>query len=335
MATSKAGLDPKVISSADSNTVWQTFRNLYLNYRNDMVINYINANAGGTSATVLANLQKEKKQLVFTNIKDTGNLNGFGPVWYKAVNGNTTNITDSANVYVSNNNLNTDKCELQRPFWAAKLLQCEQLINYLNRQTHTDSVTVNSIINTILDSMVMVCHASVNSLQPYGASTVNPNFIGNPRSFEDIVNHVFALPAYNIPSNIPDSNYFCNPFTIDAPKAYGQNIPLFANISKQVDSCNCLQYDSLLVYAAEANYINYATPTLKGFNQYLLATYQDTISTVLWNGLQNCSLLFTDTCFRSRMGSTSDSRTAWPGLPDTCIVYSPIILPSYTIIPAF
>src|SRR5207245_6369442 len=111
------------------------------------------------------------------------------------------------------------------PFWQSRLMQCEQLQQFLLNQTHSDSVKVNTIIGLILDSMVMVCHNSINSNNPSGATNVNPALLPvNPPNFDSIVNHVFALIFI---ATLPGNNYFCNPYTIDYPKPFNSNPPLY------------------------------------------------------------------------------------------------------------
>ncbi len=57
-----------------------------------------------------------------------------------------------------------------------------------------------------------------------------------------------------------------------------------------MDSCACSQFAKISSAATQAGY----TPSnLASLNQYLLATYQDTLTTVLFNGLQHCSVIGT------------------------------------------
>lgn len=338
--TTRTGMDSRITNSSDQDKVWQRFISTYLSYRNEMLVKYINSQSNVLSASSMSALQIEGKQLVFATAQDIATQNGAGGYWSIAASGDTTHLTDSVNAYITRNNLGGDKCIAQRPVWATMLTQCEQLMNLLNKKTVNDSATVNAIINTILDSMVMVCHQSQTSLQPYGASTVNPSFTGKPKSFEEIIDVVFSQNG--IVTNVADSNYFCNPFTITNPKPYGTNTPLFVNYSNQIDSCGCSRFAQLKQEAAGLGAYN--TTTLAGMNQFLSANYQDTLSLTVWQGLQSCSSMFSDTCNLTTLNTREQHELAGPSnygdvtMPDTsssCIVYTPITLGSYVAIPAF
>jgi RHS repeat-associated protein len=343
MGTTATGLDSRITSTADKDKVWQTFKATYLSYRNEMLVNYINANNTGLGATAMSNLQTEGKQLVFTNAQGVANQNGAGSWWSIAANASqpsdTVGLGNAVNAYVNANNLNGDKCIAQRPIWADMLTRCEQLTTLLNKNTHSDSVTVNNIINQILDGMVQVCHQSQTAFQPYGASTVNPNYTGTPQSFEQVINQVFT--SNSIVSNIADSNYFCNPFSVEAPKPFGKNAPLFTNYTNHIDSCGCSRFATLKQEATQAG--GYNVSSMTSMNQFLRANYNDTLSLTVWQGLQQCSSLYRDTCSLTTMVIREEPMRAGPSYterldnsnPNPCTVYTPIPLTDFVAMPAF
>lgn len=287
LKTSKDGLDPSVTSDADKNAVWDRFKTVYLSYRNEMVLRYINANAPNALSQVdMDTLIAEGKQLAFASAQDIANQNGW--TWWADVTNKDTTITTGVNAYTASNSL--DNCAGQKPFWKARLMQCEQIKTLLANNNVTDSNTVNTIINTILDSLVMVCHNSITPSQPYGASTVNPSYGGAPRSFEEVINNVFN--AYGI-HTLPGDNYFCNPFTVDYPKPYGSNPPLAVNYTNTLDTCACSRFASLKMEAAS---LGYDTLSYTSMNGFFTDNYNDTLTSVLWDGLQQCSSIYRDTC---------------------------------------
>ena len=124
--------------------------------------------------------------------------------------------------------------------------------NDFNTALHGDTVKVNGIINKILDSMVMVCHLSIDGSDPQGASNVNPaNLPASPSTFEGIINHVFADSGI---ATLPGNHYFCNPYTVDYPKPYGKNPPLLVTGRGSVDTCNCRQFAMLKTAAHTAGF---------------------------------------------------------------------------------
>jgi len=349
LATSKTGLDAQITATADKNKVWQGFKGTYLSYRNDMLVKYINAQSGVLTAGSMASLQADGKQMAFTTSQDMANQAGAGNWWSVAVTAtvaDTARLHDSANAYGSRNQLNGDQCTAQRPVWAAMLMKCEQLTAFLNANQHADSVKVNTIINSILDGMVSVCHNSQSTLQPYGASTINPATGATPASFEAVVNQVFH--ENGIDTSNTHNNYFCNPFSVEAPKPYGKNAPLFVNYTRTVDSCNCSRFATLKLEAAG---LGFSTQSQASMNQFLLANYHDTLTLPLWQALQNCSLIYTDTCNHSTLlrnrafpNSLASSQkitsiTIIPRLEfseaNTCLLYTPITLSSPVAMPAF
>jgi RHS repeat-associated protein len=291
----KDGIDPSITVTTDQDKAWQGFVALYSTYRNAMVLNYINAHATNPLApSVQTVLEADGKQIRFATINDIVNENNwtFLP---PLLNSNPTNVTANtiatatadANAYVTNNNLNVDACVAQRPYWQSRLMQCEQLISMINAG-HQDQV--DAIINQILDGMESVCHNSVTTAQPNGASTVNPSYTGTPQSFEDVINQVFAANGI---ATVPGDNYFCNPYSVDEPTPFGTNPPAATTYSNTIDECGCTQFAAL---KTEATSLGYDPTSFTSMNQFLQANYNDVLTQVLWNGLQQCTSAYQYTC---------------------------------------
>ncbi|MBN9384681.1 MAG: hypothetical protein J0H74_28260 [Chitinophagaceae bacterium] len=323
---SRIGIDASAVTDDQKDACWRAFRNTYLAYRNDMVVNYINTQkAGDLSASQMDQLiTAENRTLHFVTSKDNAKQNGW-TWWDDATNQShvdTAALAAEARAYAAPYVL--DQCAGQRPFWKARLLQCEQLQQYLLNQTHNDSVKVTNIINVILDSMVMVCRNSIDGNNPAGASNVNPAVLPvHPNNFEDIINKVFADSSI---ATLPGNNYFCNPYSVDLPKPYNSNPALFLKRSAYVDTCNCSQF-ALIKSGAKA--AGYDTTSISSMNTYLLANYGDTLSTPLWQGLNMCAgySFKRDTCIR--IGGKIDFR-------DTCFSFRRQIgLGAAVVIPSF
>ncbi|MBS1512422.1 MAG: hypothetical protein JST86_16370, partial [Bacteroidetes bacterium] len=287
IATAAGGLDPAITSTGDKDKVWNYFKSIYLNVRNEMVLRYLTQHApGALSQADMDELTKhEGKQLVFAGAGDIANQYGWS--WWQGIT--NPHLTDTTGMAHYIDSVQINNCDGQRPFWRARLLQCDSLQHLLLNETSADSLKVDTIINKILDSMVMICHNSITSLQPYGASNVNPSYVGNPRTFESVINNVFN--QYGIDTS--HHFYFCNPYTIDFPKPFGSNPPVATNYVNKLDSCNCSRFSSILTDAASLGYNPF---NIRSINQYLNLNYNDTLTQVMWDGLQKCRYSYLDTC---------------------------------------
>jgi YD repeat-containing protein len=335
LGTTKTGLAPQITSNADKNKVWQRFKGLYLSYRNEMLISYIHGQPNVLNNAGMIALQNDGKQLRFAKAREIANqTSGAGAWWDAAANATTTTLPTLpglTNTWLNNNNLNVDNCQGQRPFWKSRLLQCEQLTTLINSNSIADVAMANNIISDILDGLVLVCQNSKTTSQPYGASTVNPGYTGTPQSFEAVINNVFT--QYGIVTNASNINYFCNPFTIDAPKPFGKGPALFTNYSSQIDDCNCERFSALKEEAAVAGY---NALDFNSMNTFLDANYHETLSLPLWTGLQNCAGLFIDTCAAGTAPAPANGlQPSYPGPPNPCLAYRPLYLTDVVAIPAF
>ena len=329
---SKTGIDPSAVTAAQKNAVWQAFRSTYLGYRNDMVVNYINYEENSSlSSTAMAELQLEGKQLRF--VTDSGAAVQNGATWWNTAT-NTTSVDSVGLINLTNtfiaNNYSVDQCTAERVFWQGRLEECEALQQYLLNQDHGDSVLVNTIVDAILDSMVMVCHLSINASNPAGATNVNPVYLPVvPANFENIINHVFYQYGIDTITNF----YFCNPYTIDYPKPFNSNPPLLVTYKASVDTCNCQQYAGLKSAASAAGF---DTTSRTSMNSYLLANYNDTLSLPLWQGLQQCNSINwnTDTVCYLEQTLRNGKNGVDTIYVDSCVI-KPIPLGALSEIPAF
>ncbi len=286
-SNSKTQLDPSITTDSLKNFVWEQFRSMYLSYRNELVLNYIDNNAiNALSALDKSALIANGKQIVFANQQNLAVQSGLsGTIWTNItqVPPDTTGLTAAGGAATPAIN----KCEAQRPAWKARLKQCEQFKTILSNATNADTVRVNNIINKICDGLVLVCNNSITTWQPFGASNVNPTYTGSPQNFEEVINKVLADSGIVI---APGTSYFCNPYTIDYPKPYGLNPTLYPNYTNTIDSCGCERFAALKREAGADS------ATLLRMNNFLRVNYKDTLSTVLWAGFQNCNAAFRDSC---------------------------------------
>lgn len=279
-------MEPSITVDSLKDKVWEQFRSMYLSYRNELVLKYIDAHASSPLPAVEKDsLISQGKMMNFATQADVAAQNGQHTVWVNINHDpvDTTGMGGAGNGM----GINTDKCEAQRPIWRSRLKQCEQLMALLNNENPSDSITVNNIINTILDGMVSVCHNSLTAQQIYGASNVNPAYSGTPQNFEQVINQVFTANGIH---TLPGNNYFCNPYTIDYPKPYGKNIAVFTNYSNTIDSCGCTRFAALKLEAGTDS------ATFTSMNHFLLVNYNDTLTLPLWTGLQQCNNAWRDTC---------------------------------------
>ena len=265
------------LTSTQQDDVWEKFKSVYLSYRNEMVLKYINNHESAILPTAtMTELKNEGKRLIFATAQDLADQNGWE--WWSTLNSANP---DTAGISVlTGPAMPVNTCAAQRYMWKAKLLQCDELSQLLENQTSADSTRFNSIINSILDGMESVCNNSKSSQQPYGSSNVPPTYSGTPQNFEQVINSVFeANNIYTLPGN----HYYCNPFTIDYPKPYGLNPPVATNYSNIIDSCNCLRFAELKLEAG-ADSSSFAS-----MNNFLILNYHDSLSMKLWEGLQYCT----------------------------------------------
>ena len=136
----------------NKDTVWEQFKSIYLSYRNEMLMGYINSRTGinpqtGTAYLTRAEMDsliRQGKQLVFAKNQDAATQNGY--TWWAQAN--AANVDTAALRIAAANNVSqvtsTDKCAAQKPLWKAKLLQCEQFQKLLNKTTAADSLRVNT-----------------------------------------------------------------------------------------------------------------------------------------------------------------------------------------------
>ena len=322
----KTGIDSRATTTAQKDAVWQAFRSLYLGYRYDMVMGWINTHESGVlSGTAMTELQNEGKILHFAR-SDQQAIQDSIPWWstVTSLSGpDSATRQDSVNAWLSRNGWPRDPCAGQRLFWQAQLMQCNVLQQLLADSNSTDSATVNSVIGDILDSLVMVCRLSVDGNNPQGATNVNPvNLPTNPATFEAVIDSVFNHHGIK---TLPGNNWFCNPYSISYPKPYNANPPLVTTNKSSVDSCNCSQFSGLMSLASSAG-VN--TSSLSAVNAWLKTNYNDTLSTVLWTGLQRCSTFEFDSSYNCAFSGEKGR--------DTCdVLHHDILLSAITTVPVF
>lgn len=260
------------LTTAQQNQVWNAFQGLYMNVRDSLVNAYISIKSPNADANTLAGLGYILR--FPTNIIETIEQYQWTGLPTSVGGAPTANLTDS--IFY----MDTSRCGSYVSSWSAVLSQCPALLG------RADSA---AIIQQITGGMETVCEKGQNTANPWGASSVAPTTPqdGTPRSFSDVINAVFTAHGVAI-------GQFCNPFVISFPKAYGQNPVITPEVMTQVDSCACNQFAAIKSAATAAGF---NPASLTSLNQYLNATYHDTLTQAVFTGLQSCSLLGTQSCY--------------------------------------
>jgi RHS repeat-associated protein len=273
---------------------WTMYRGFYTGTRADMVNQWICRHADTTDnyhANIRVNdtlvTQGYKLYFPFNNVQEASQ-NGWTS-WYPNNSGiyPTVNLKDSLKVY-------SNHCDGYITTWRKTLLQCPALASRFG----SDTATLNRIVALITARMDSVCKYGTDGANPFGSSNVAPAYSGNTwTSFEQVI--TTELDSLGIAKD-----QFCNPYVIEYPKPYGKNPVISKQYVSGVDTCTCSRFAQLQneIIAGGGH-----TNNLDSINRYLRAHYQDTISTVLYQGLSQCSgLPYTPYFYNCHIG------------PDTC-----------------
>ena len=265
-----------VVTTADKDEMWKTFRNLYAAARDNQVNDFIATTVPlADDNTLIA----QKYQLRFG--KDNQTAQQFNWTWYPPSPGSLPPGVPPTGLPPSGTGTYTSRCQSYIDQWKTSLLQCTVLANLA-------PAVRDQILTEITNGMVTVCINGSDAANPYGSSTVNPSYVGTPRSFEEVINQVYAAHGIN-----PPKDYYCNPYVIEFPKPYGKNSNFIKDITTQVDSCACARFS---VIASQASGAGYNPSVLSSINQYLLLNYQDTLTPVLHQALLNCGSYYQWVC---------------------------------------
>ncbi len=260
-----------VSSTADLNQLWQNFRTLYAAARDNQLNTFIVAQQPlADDATLIA----QGFQLRFGTTNQTAQQNGW--TWFPATVGGAPTLPSG---FPANSTAQTysDRCSSYIEQWKRSLLQCGTLANM------TNTTLRDQILDEITTAMQLVCVKGSDASNPYGSSTVKPSTPadGSPRSFEEVINQVFATHNIN-----PPKDYYCNPYVIEFPKPYGKNPVFTKEYTTVVDSCACAGFNTIKTQALAASY----NPNdLSSINDYLQLNNLDTLTSVLHAALLNCS----------------------------------------------
>lgn len=256
------------VTSDQADQIWEVFKGLYGTVRDSMVNDFI---------------------LTSVPLADTGDLVRQGYILRFAAstsqqvtqyqwNGFPTQAGTAPAVPVSSGVATdrTSRCSSYIDHWKQSLLQCPTLAAMSNK---------DQVLSDITAAMEAVCEKGQDESNPYGASNIAPNapHSGADTSFEQAITRIFGIYHINI-------DQLCNPFVIDYPKPYSKGPVFTKEVMGTVDSCACKQFAAISQAAAQAGY----TPSnLSSLNQYLNLKYQDTLTPVLFAGMQHCSVLGT------------------------------------------
>ncbi|HEU4608270.1 MAG TPA: hypothetical protein VFS31_09185, partial [Chitinophagaceae bacterium] len=178
--------------------------------------------------------------------------------------------------------LYSSPCESYINAWRLALLDCPGLETKVQ-----DSTGREALIATITARMVTICQLGTDGANPYGASTVAPAYSNAAwTSFEQLVDHV--LDSLHISPGL-----YCHPYGIEWPKPYSKNPRVTQQQIGVLDTCTCNQWSKLKteITAAGGNIFS-----ISSVNQYLWNKYGDTLTAVLFNGLQQCGQPYLYNC---------------------------------------
>ncbi len=252
--------------------VWTAFKGLYEVARESMVIDYIKTSKPLADAQYLID---QGYMLRFANTQEIITQNKWDEMGFPTTAGDPPTVSLEGAV----NAAHESRCSSYIESWKQALLKCPTL---------AASPDKDLILSQITAGMAAVCKKGIDDANPYGSSSVKPSTPqdGSPRSFEEVVNSVFA--AHNI-----SKDQYCNPFVIEFPKPYGAGPVFTKEVITGVDSCTCTQFSKVKQAATTAGY----TPSsLSSLNLYLASIHQDALTQTLFDGLQKCNLLGTSTC---------------------------------------
>jgi RHS repeat-associated protein len=275
------------LTAQQNNEIWLAFQGLYLSARMKQMQKYIALQrplSGG--ATEEQQLVNEDYRIWFPSspqqLAQSSNI-----TWWPTTGGPTTSVPGGVTTTPPTA---SSTCESNIARWKVQLQQCSTLQNHPSRDL---------IVNTIVNRMVTVCANSLNAANPYGASNIPVGIATSvtDRSFEQIIGEVYAQYGWAtlVNGKYVFSNEFCNPFVIEWPKPYGKGPKITENPKVSlIEKCNCEQYEKI---KQEATLANVNVNNLTAFNAYLLQEHGETLTEVMYNGLNNgCSKITGPAC---------------------------------------
>jgi RHS repeat-associated protein len=283
------------LNASIQSQAWNMFKGFYSQVRGEMVTRYINVRPGTIDTTDNRTLINEGFRIYFPYSYIQSAQNNGWTTWYPGANGGTSsnvNLSDSVKLYSSH-------CDSYINSWRLALLDCPAL-------AAKDQTTREAILNSITSKMMVICKNGTDGANPYGSSTVAPAFSGSTfTSFEQAIKYV--LDSAGIARD-----QYCHPYSIEWPKPYGKNPTITKQYVGVLDTCTCTQWNKL---QAEINAAEYNSSSLTSVNQYLLNKYQDTITSALFNSLQQCGNYYLYGC-----RDTVISNCGHPGAYYSCTI---------------
>ena len=282
-SASSAALTPpySALTTAQQDQVWQAYKGLYMALRDSLVTAYIKTNSPNTDDDALAS-QGFILRFPVSNAEVANQYGWSGFLSSPTGSAPTLNQADTLTT------MDTSRCGGYIASWIDALSQCALLDSNVNK---------TAILQTITTAMEAVCEKGQDQSNPYGSSNVPPNWPndGAARSFEAVINPI--LNSYGIDT----TSQYCNPFTVTWPKPYGANPAVSNEVMSGIDTCSCKQFAAI---SAAATTAGYNPSSLSSLNTYLNLTYHDSLTQVVFNGLQSCSSLPLVYCAYDTVNST-------------------------------
>ncbi len=255
-----------VTTTPEKDEMWVAFRNLYSSARDQQMNGFI-AQQRPLADQVL--LVTNNYNIRFHNNITAGALPGGdfipGTPGAPAVGVPSVYPPSIADPYLQSG------CNAHVADWEKALLSCSVITQHSNS---------SAIITAIISGMLDVCSKGSDILHPNGSSTVAPSTPndGSPRSFKEVIQRVFA-------ENFISYTDLCNPFMFEYPLPY-EGPALLPQPPAGSDACVCEKFKPIETAATNAGY---HPDNLTSLNQYLTATYGQTISQEVFDRLAGCS----------------------------------------------
>jgi RHS repeat-associated protein len=269
--------DTTAMCDGDLDMAWRNFRQLYLNFKNDIVTTLVKKPAGCTPLNQAYNSIPTNPELFSAghraqfseDTKTTLEQNGLNNLNQGGNPGGASQAVASAQASLGE--FYTQNCQAFAQQWASQLAPC----NY--SEAH--------LRDTILPRLIALCRLACDVDHPFGASTLPAGVTYTPpgtsyvfKSFRDIIN------AYNQVHGINDA-LRCNAELINAPQPYDKQ-PIYSvkPIYTKPSACECQLITDLY------NTYRLSNQGDVSFAAYLKRTQDVTISDAALNQLRNlCS----------------------------------------------
>ncbi|MBO9730131.1 MAG: hypothetical protein J7623_15945 [Chitinophaga sp.] len=213
-----AAFNESAMCGGDLDMAWRSFRTLYLQIRNDVINDLLDASSDVKAFALLA----QGKMPHFSSVKDMANHVQLGDPGTTDPN-DTASASQVAKTMLAK--MYDDNCRAYVKVWMQQLAPC----NY-----------DTTALREITDSLLIVCKGGADMAHPYGSRTMKNPVPGVPGNFEEVI---AGYNARHLPLRNP---YVCNAELLTDPAAYGKQAAVSHSGSfTRPDDCQCDKLKSL------------------------------------------------------------------------------------------